>query len=216
MKALILGSTGLVGKEILDLLLMDPDCERIYTVGRRSPGINDPKLTSYEVDLESLSALPQMDIDTLFVAFGTTIKTAGSQKRQEYIDVEIPTKIMDLAFKAGVDRCALVSAVGVSESSPFFYSRMKAKLDKNAQQIGFGHLVLIKPSVLDGDRKEKRFGEKLSISIGNFLGKTGLLNAYRPVHVRLVAGAMINAIKKGGKGTEEISNAEIPVLAAVD
>jgi uncharacterized protein YbjT (DUF2867 family) len=214
MKALILGSTGLVGREVLDLLLNDKECVSIVAIGRRSSGINDPKLTSYAIDLESLAELPEMDVDTLFVAFGTTLKTAGSKERQEFIDVEIPTRIMELAHKKGVRRCALVSAVGVSESSPFFYSRMKARLDRNARQVGFDHLVLVKPSVLDGDRKEERFGEKLSIRLGNFLGKSGLFNAYKPVHVKLVAGAMINAIKKGGEGTLEISNSEIPLFAS--
>ena len=213
MNTLLLGSTGLVGREILRLLIEDPHCEKIYTIGRRLPEFTHPKLTSFTVDLENNGPLPEMDVDTLFVAFGTTIKTAGSQKRQELIDVEIPTRVMQWAKKGGVKRCALVSAVGVSERSPFFYSRMKARLDRNARETGFDQLVIVKPSVLDGARKEKRTGEKLSIAIGNLLGRTGLFNAYRPVRVEKVAAAMIYSINEKGSAYTEIGNSQIPVLA---
>jgi uncharacterized protein YbjT (DUF2867 family) len=118
-----------------------------------------------------------------------------------------------LAFEQGTRKCALVSALGVSGSSPFFYSRMKARLDNNAINMGFDHLVLVKPSVLDGDRKEKRTGEKISIVLGNLIGRSGLINAYRPVKVKNVAAAMIQKIKENKSGVEEISNAQIPMIA---
>lgn len=210
MKALILGSTGAVGKEILKQLLMDPDCEKVYTIGRRKPTTVHDKLTSFEVDLDRLTELPDMDADTLFVAFGTTLKVAGSKENQKRIDVEIPSKIMDLASKRGIKKCGLVSALGVSENSPFFYSRMKAELDRNARSTNFDHLVLIKPSVLDSNRTESRFGEKISIVIGNLIAKTGLINSYKPVKVEAVANALIQGLKKEGKGVEEILNSQIP------
>lgn len=213
MKALILGSTGAVGSEILGLLLKDPSCEKIYTIGRRLPGVTDPKLTTFVLDIERVDQLPEMDADTLLIAFGTTLRIAGSKERQEFIDVEIPTKIMKLALGAGIMKCALVSAVGVSESSPFFYSRMKARLDKNAQETGFSKLVIVKPSVLDGVREDKRLGERVSIVIGNFLGKTGLINAYRPVKTAHVAAAMIQKVKEADTGISEVSNAQIPIIA---
>lgn len=213
MKALLLGGTGLVGAEILKLLLNDPDFKSVHLIGRRKMELDHPKLTFHQLDLEILAELPEINADVLFIAFGTTLKVAGSKDRQEFIDVEIPSKVMKFASNQGTSKCALVSALGVSEKSPFFYSRMKARLDRNAIQMGFDHLVLVKPSVLDGDRKEKRVGEKLSIAIGNLIGKTGLMNAYRPVKVENVAAAMIQKIKEEKIGLEEISNAQIPHVA---
>jgi uncharacterized protein YbjT (DUF2867 family) len=213
MKALLLGSTGLVGTEILKLLVKDPAFQSVHLIGRRETSFDNPKIVFHQMDMENIDSIPQINADVLFIAFGTTLKTAGSKERQAYIDVEIPTKIMKLAFEQGTRKCALVSAVGVSEKSPFFYSRMKAKLDQNAREIGFDHLVLVKPSVLDGNRKEKRSGEKWSIILGNLIGKTGLINAYRPVKVEHVAAAMINQITLNEKGNEEISNTQIPKLA---
>lgn len=213
MKALLLGGTGLVGGEILTLLLQDTNYESVHVIGRNHPKIEHPKLIFHQADLENLKELPEIGADVLFVAFGTTLKIAGSKERQELIDVEIPTKIMKLAFEQGTKKCALVSAVGVSEKSPFFYSRMKARLDRQAKEIGFNHLVIVKPSMLDGDRKEKRVGEKLSIKIGNFLGKTGLINAYRPVKARAVAASMIYRINMGLDEFEELTNKQIPIEA---
>lgn len=213
MKALLLGGTGLVGTEILELLLKDPDFKSVHLILRKKLEIEHPKVVVHVLDLERLETLPDIQADILFIAFGTTLAKAGSKERQEFIDVKIPTKVMELASKQGTRKCALVSAVGVSQKSPFFYSRMKARLDDNAKKIGFDRLVLAKPSVLDGVRKEKRIGEKWSIIIGNFLAKSGLINAYRPVKVENVAAAMIQKIKEDKFGVEEISNAQIPHLA---
>jgi uncharacterized protein YbjT (DUF2867 family) len=213
MKALLLGGTGLVGAQILDLLLNDPDYKSVHVIARREIMVKHPKLIFHRIDPENLETLPSIHADVLFIAFGTTLKVAGSKERQEFIDVEIPSKFMRLAFEQGTRKCALVSALGVSGSSPFFYSRMKARLDNNAINMGFDHLVLVKPSVLDGDRKEKRTGEKISIVLGNLIGRSGLINAYRPVKVKNVAAAMIQKIKENKSGVEEISNAQIPMIA---
>lgn len=86
---------------------------------------------------------------------------------------------------------------------------MKARLDRQAKEIGFDHLIIAKPSMLDGNRKENRRGEKLSISIGNFIGKTGLINAFRPVKTKAVAASMIYKINLGFGGLEELTNRQI-------
>lgn len=213
MRALLLGGTGAVGKELLDLLLEDSSYESVHVLSRRELAINHTKIVVHLVDLEKLQILPKIDADVLYVAFGTTLKLAGSKERQELIDVEIPLKIMRLAFEQGTKKCALVSVVGVSEKSPFFYSRMKARLDRQAKEIGFDHLIIAKPSMLDSVRSEKRAGEQFSIILGNWLGKTGLINAYRPVKVRAVAAAMIYKVNIGIGGFEEISNKQIPIEA---
>jgi uncharacterized protein YbjT (DUF2867 family) len=210
MNALILGSTGLVGHELLELLAVDSRFEKIDLVSRRELDMRDISVTNHLVDFENLSELPiHHEIDCLFIAFGTTMKKAGSKAAQLKIDVEIPTNVMQLAKERGVKQCVLISALGVSLKSPFFYSRMKAQLDENAKAIGFEKLIIIKPSVLDGSRKEKRSGEKVSIQIGNALGKTGLINKYRPVQAINVAKCMIQASFDLPNGNHEIPSNEI-------
>lgn len=210
MTALILGGTGLVGNQLVQLLIEDNRFKTVEILTRRELDLREIKVLTHVVDFANFEDLPlNSKIDILFIAFGTTIKKAGSQAKQVEIDVNIPTKVMELAKKQGIEKCVLISSLGVSAKSPFFYSRMKAQLDENARKIGFNQLIIIKPSMLDGNRTEKRLGEKLSISIGNSLGKTGLINKYRPVEVINVAKCMIQSIIELPNGTFEISSNEI-------
>jgi uncharacterized protein YbjT (DUF2867 family) len=210
MTALILGGTGLVGNQLVQLLIEDNRFETVEILTRRELDLREIKVLTHVVDFANFEDLPlNSKIDILFIAFGTTIKKAGSQAKQVEIDVNIPTKVMELAKKQGIEKCVLISSLGVSAKSPFFYSRMKAQLDENARKIGFNQLIIIKPSMLDGNRTEKRLGEKLSISIGNSLGKTGLINKYRPVEVINVAKCMIQSIIELPNGTFEIPSNEI-------
>ncbi len=210
MTALILGGTGLVGSQLVQLLIEDKRFETVELLTRRELNERELKVLTHVVDFNNLEILPLISkVDILFIAFGSTMKKAGSKARQIEIDVDIPTKVMQLVKKYGIEKCVLISSLGVSAKSPFFYSRMKAQLDENARKIGFEELIIIKPSMLDGNRTEKRLGEKLSISIGNFLGKTGLINKYRPVEVINVAKCMIQSIIELPNGTFEIPSNEI-------
>lgn len=210
MKALLLGATGLVGNQLLQLLEEDSRFEKVDLISRRDLELKDMKVMNHIVDFDTLADLPvEKDIDVLFISFGTTLKTAGSKKVQWKIDVDIPTKVMKLARQKGVKLCVLISALGVSEKSPFFYSRMKAAMDKNARQVGFEKLIIIKPSVLDGLRKEERIGERISIAVGNVLGKTGLIEKYRPVPAVNVAKCMIQSYFELPKGTHEVHSGQI-------
>ena len=214
MKALILGATGLVGNELLQLLEADNRFEQIDLLTRRELELREVKVVNHRVDYNTLKELPIHHIpDVLFVAFGTTLKKAGSKEEQLKIDVTIPTKIMKLARDLGVKNCVLISALGVSLKSPFFYSRMKAQLDENAKQLGFDKLVIIKPSVLDGLRQEKRAGEKISIQIGNVLGKSGLIDKYKPVKSLNVAKCMIQTNLELANGYHEVHSSEINTYA---
>ncbi|MFN6015132.1 MAG: hypothetical protein ACK47F_10630 [Flavobacteriales bacterium] len=210
MNALILGASGLVGHELLELLVMDKRFEQIDLLSRRELKTREISVVNHLVDFSNLAGLPIFHkVDTLFIAFGTTLKKAGSQAKQWEIDVDIPTNIMKLAKESGIENCVLVSALGVSKKSPFFYSKMKAQLDDNAESMGFKKLILVKPSVLEGPRVEKRLMEEWTITIGNLIGKTGLINKFKPVEAINVAKAMIQGLIDLPDGTHEISSDEI-------
>jgi uncharacterized protein YbjT (DUF2867 family) len=214
MKAAILGATGLVGNELLQLLEEDARFEKIELLSRRELDLKDMKVINHLLDFDTLRELPiDNDVDVLFIAFGTTLKTAGSKEVQWKIDVEIPTKAMKLAFNRGVRQCVLISALGVSERSPFFYSRMKATMDRNARQIGFEKLIIVKPSILEGFRKEERFAERISVAIGNVISRTGLIEKYRPVQALNVAKCMVQSLFELPKGTHEIQSGLIRAYA---
>jgi len=213
MKVIVLGASGLVGSHILDLLCKDDRVSKIYCLVRRSLHVENVKVEEIVVDFDNRSTFPTLEASSLFVAFGTTLNKAGSKEDQFRIDVDIPSMVMQWAVSVGVERCALVSALGVSKRSPFFYSRMKAELDERARKCGFNQLVIVKPSVLAGERKEKRTGEKIGLVLGELLGRTGLINSYKPIHARKVAAAMIGQMLADEKGYKEIPSAKIPLFS---
>lgn len=201
MNALVLGASGLVGNEVVELLVEDVRFKEVHLLSRseriktdpRKEGVGNAK--NWVINFDTIQSLPSLPkIDVLFVAFGTTIKTAGTQDAQWTIDVDYPSKIISLAKESGVSTLVLVSAMGASEQSRFFYSRMKAALEQKAEELEFSQLVIVRPSVLNGARKEKRTGERISIIVGNILGLTGLINKWRPVKVKDVAKCMIESV----------------------
>lgn len=215
MNVLILGGTGLVGSDLLEILTDDKRIGKIDLLSRRELDLRDMKVTNHVVDFSNLTELPvHHRIDVLFIAFGTTLKKAGSQNKQWEIDVDIPTEVMDLAKKYGINKCVLISSVGVGLNSPFFYGRMKARLDENAKKIGFEQLIILKPSVLVGPRFEKRQVESWSIAIGNLIGRTGLIDKYKPVESMNVAKCMIQAVFELPKGVHEIISDDIDDFAS--
>ena len=216
MNALILGATGLVGHELLELLIMDNRFSKIDLLSRRELDLRSIKVTNHVLDLSNVHALPYVNHpDVLFITFGTTIKKAGSKHNQFKIDVVIPYKIMKLAKEKGVKKCVLISALGGSKYSPFFYSRMKANLEDRAKEIGFEQLIIIKPSVLEGPRIEKRRGEEISVKIGNAIAKTGLIDKYKPVGANELAKSMIQSVFEFKGGNHSVSSNKISRLAKI-
>lgn len=210
MKAIVLGASGLVGGELIHQLVEDQRFEKLYLLSRKTLDFMDSKISNHIVDFDKMDRFPFEDqVDTLFIAFGTTLSIAGSKEKQFQIDVEIPTHVMQLAKDAGVKNCVLVSSMGVSEKSIFFYPRMKAQLDQLARAIHFEKLVLLKPSMLDGNRKEKRTGEKVGILIGNLLGKLNVIENYRPVKIEKVAKCMRSVVFDFPSGNHEVNSKEI-------
>ena len=73
MKALILGSTGLVGGELLNLLINDNRFDEIHLINRRKIGLLSEKITEHIVDFELFDDFDLPPIDVLYIAFGTTL-----------------------------------------------------------------------------------------------------------------------------------------------
>jgi len=214
MNALILGATGLIGHELLELLILDKRFTKIDLLSRRELDLRSIKVTNHVMDLINVKELPFINHpDVLFITFGTTIKKAGSKRNQFAIDVVIPDKIMHLAKEIGIKKCVLISALGVAKYSPFFYSRMKADLEQRARDIGFEQLIIIKPSVLEGPRIEKRKSEEFSVVIGNAIAKTGLIDKYKPVNAIDAAKCMIQSLYEFENGIHFINSDKIHLLA---
>ena len=204
MKVALFGSTGLIGKNVLKLLVRLDQVERVYCPVRRVPepaetGILEgaAKVDFEVVDFEHVDTLREKfaGLDAAICCLGTTIKQAGSKPAQEKIDVRLPLSLAAVAKKAGVRHFLCVSAQGANSHSPFFYNRLKGMLEEGLTMIGFDALTLVRPSLLLGKHKDKRFGEELMQKI--FGRHLAILPArIRPVFAESVAAHLVASMLK--------------------
>lgn len=193
-KALIAGSTGLIGNEILQRLLSDPRYTEIHVPGRRAPEVSDPRVIFHPTDFSQLDDLPQKGIHEVYCALGTTIKKAGSKEQFRLIDFEAVVNLARWAAAAQVNHFVVVSSIGAHPKSRTFYLRTKGQMEQVLKTCRLKNLTIVRPALLLGQRKEIRLGEKISELFMKPLGflMRGPLKKYRPIEAAQVAKAMIH------------------------
>lgn len=195
--AIVIGATGLVGSEVLDLLLEDGRYQKVKVFHRRSTGIKHPKLEEHIVDFDKLDSWKHLLTgDELYSALGTTIKKAGSQEAQYTIDFTYQFETAKAAAENGVRKYSLVSSAGANYQSRMFYSRLKGELDEAVKDLPFEVITILRPSILDGDRNEDRPGEKFGLLLARLFTKIPGLKKYRPILGKKVAEGMVNSLHK--------------------
>lgn len=209
MKALVLGATGAVGKDLVQQLLADDSFESVDIFVRREVKMDSPKLTVHVVDFDHPEAwADELKGDVLFSCLGTTIKAAGSQEAQWKVDYTYQYEVAKAARANGVKTYVLVSAIGADVKSKFFYSRMKGALDDAVQQLGFeGCFILQPPSLIR--KGSDRFGENVGVAVMKGLNAIGLLRSWTPMPTESVAAAMIRLAQSGRHGIEIIKSQDI-------
>ncbi|MFT4412261.1 oxidoreductase [Fredinandcohnia humi] len=194
-KALIAGSTGLIGSELLQFLIHAKEYEKVFALVRRPLDINHPKLIEIIVDYSRLEEYARyFAVDDVFVCLGTTIKKAKTQEAMYKVDVEYPVKIGRLAKEKGATHYLLVSSMNANPKSRIFYSRMKGELEEKIQRLSFEYLSIFRPSLLLGNRQEFRLGEEFAavLSKGLRFIFVGPLRKYTAIQGKTVAKAMYN------------------------
>ncbi|OGR04677.1 MAG: hypothetical protein A2284_17280 [Deltaproteobacteria bacterium RIFOXYA12_FULL_61_11] len=192
--ALVVGSTGLVGGHLVNLLLKDARFSKVICFQRRPAGCDHPKLIVHETLFSPLKPLENYFHGThLFLCLGTTLAQAGSKGAFEAIDHNLSLALATLARRNGVEALFLVSAVGASVGSPFFYNQVKGRLENAVLDLGFARTDIFRPSLLLGDRQHPRLGEQLATwCTPLFLPVLrGALVRYRPIPAECVAAAMV-------------------------
>lgn len=189
----VLGATGLVGRELVNQLLGCKDVEKVKVFVRRDMGINHPCFEQHIVDFDQVESWrPFLEGDILFSTMGTTLKKAGSKTNQFKVDYTYQYRFAEEASRKGIPVYILVSSAGASPKSAVFYSRIKGELDEAVQKLEFQKIVIIRPSILAGDREKKRPLEEISIIMMGWVTRF-IFRKYRPVPAATVAAAMINA-----------------------
>jgi uncharacterized protein YbjT (DUF2867 family) len=203
---LLAGATGLVGRECLQLLRDDPTVARIVVVARRPfPEIDSRKIEAHVVSFDDLDGNADLfGVDQIFCALGTTRKKAGSEAAFRRVDLDYPVSIARIGRERGATHFLLVSAIGASAKSRFFYNRVKGELEDVIRTLGYRTVTIVRPSVLLGERDEFRLGEAIVKRVGGLAP-----SSYRPVEARDVAAVLVDAAREDVPGFHIIENSEI-------
>ena len=220
--ALVLGATGLVGRHLLAGLRREPRYGRVVVLSRRAlpstgpagpgargqvrrrapafvvgsapPGNTGPAVDVHQVDFDALEAHAGLfGVDDIFCCLGTTIRKAGSRDAFRRVDLDYPLQAARLGRAAGAQRFLLVTAGGADPSSRVFYNRVKGEVEGAVAGVGYPRTVILRPSLLLGEREESRPGERVAEWVMRPLGPLmrGPLARYRPVEAERVARAMV-------------------------
>lgn len=205
--ALIAGSTGLVGRQLLRLLLAAPEYGRVIAIGRRPPQVSGAvagnRLETVVSNFSDLAALGgRLAADDVFCCLGSTLAAAGSRAEFERIDRHLVVALAQAARAASARRLLLVSAAGSSMTSLSFYSRVKACMEQEVAALGYDTVEIVRPSLLLGQRAESRPAERVAQRLAPLLIALtpGLLRRYRPVAAEDVAAALLVLARRGEPG----------------
>ena len=207
----IAGATGLVGRECVRQFAADAGFSRVTAIVRRPlPGdLALPRVDSLVVDFERLAeTVPPLRTSHVVCALGTTIRQAGSRERFRAVDFGYALDVARLGRASGARHFLLVSALGADAGSRVFYNRVKGELEDAVRGLGYPSVTIVRPSLLLGDRSERRPGE--------IVGRWLLLLAppkYRGVQARQVAAALVRAALEDRPGVRIIESREIRAMA---
>jgi len=201
--AVVAGYTGLVGRHLLTQLLDDPRYAKVIAVGRRSPAVTHAQLETVTSDLADLGKIAtRLTADDAFCCLGTTLRAAGSKAAFEAVDYHMVVNFARAAHAAGARRFFMVSSLSADPRSPIYYSRVKGRAEQALRETGFDTLHIVQPSLLLGDRSEKRLGEGLAQMLAPALNPLllGRLAKYRAVRAEDVAAALLELSRREDRG----------------
>ncbi|WP_108817893.1 NAD(P)H-binding protein [Pseudovibrio sp. Alg231-02] len=214
--AMVFGATGLIGSEVVRLLLASEAYDEVHAVVRKDPEIEDDKLRLHLTDFSDLSSLQlPMNVTDVFCCLGTTLKKAGSKEAFYAIDFQLAYDLTRLAREAGAEQFLMVSSIGAAVGSSNSYLKVKGELEEAVRTLAFPSTKVFRPSLLLGERQEQRFAEGLAASVLphlSFLFK-GPLRKYRPIEGAAVARALVAAALEGGNGFSILQGDEIAAKA---
>ena len=197
-KITLFGPTGLIGNEIIKLLEDDSDFENINVVSRRPVELKSKRSILNIIDFKDFNSyLNVIDgSDVVLAAIGTTqSKVRFNKKKYREIDFDIISNAVKACKEKKVKHFSFVSSAGADINNKSFYLKLKGEIEKEVESKQLNSSTVYRPSLLLGNRKENRFGEKIAqilIPLISFL----FPNNYKPIKASDVAKAMVTEAKK--------------------
>ena len=192
--ALIFGSSGLIGNELLNIINQNNNYNKIKLFVRSFSKTNDPKVEIIQIDFNNLEKHKDSIVgDDCFFCIGTTKKDTPDKNEYRRVEYNIPVDVAKIAKSNSINSFIYVSSLGANPNSSGSYLKNKGQTEEQLNKLNFPKLVIIRPSILLGNRRVFRLAE----SIGIFAMKAlsifflGSLKKYKPIQAQNVAKAMV-------------------------
>ncbi|MEO6148671.1 MAG: NAD(P)H-binding protein [Mucilaginibacter sp.] len=194
-KAIIAGASGLIGSNLVNLLLQHPEYDEVLVLVRKTLPLSHPKLKQAVVNFDTLDKYTTIiNGHALFSCLGSTNAKTPDKAVYRKIDHDYPVQLAQLAVENGVKQYHLVSSVGADFNSSQFYLKTKGETERDVQATGVNILHIYRPSFLTGRKEHTRAGEQILnglFSVLNYL-MIGGLKKYQSIAASTVAKAMVN------------------------
>ena len=192
--ALVFGSSGLVGQELVQQLIQNNSYEKIKLFVRKKLNVQNSKIEFIETKFDNLEILSS-DIkgDDCFFCIGTTRKNSPNKNEYKRVELNIPRQIAQIAKSNSIKSFFFVSSGYADPKSSGDYLKFKGLVEQEIKNQNFDKIGIMRPSFLLGNRKEKRIGEKFGIVLFKLLTPilVGPLRKMRPIRAEIVAKAMV-------------------------
>ena len=192
--ALIFGSSGLIGNQLLSIILQNNNYNKVKLFVRSVPENNDSKVEIIQTDFTNLEKHKDSIVgDDCFFCIGTTHKDTPDKNEYRRIEHNIPINVARIAKSNSVKSFVYVSSMGANPNSSGSYLKNKGQVEEELNNLNFPKLAVIRPSLLLGKRKTHRLGESIAIPLMKMLSLffIGSLKKYKPIQVEYVAKAMV-------------------------
>jgi len=192
--ALIFGSSGLVGKNLLNQIINNSNYSKIKIFVRSSLEISDQKVEIISTDFKDLQKIKNLIIgDDCFFCIGTTKKNSPDKNEYRRVELDLPKKIAQISKSNDIKSFIYVSSGFADPKNSGDYLKFKGLVEEEIKSLNFEKIGILRPSFLLGNRKENRVGEKIGIFIFKLLSPifVGPIKKMKPIHSEKVAKAMI-------------------------
>ena len=200
----LFGSTGLIGSEILKLLINDDNYETINVITRKKVTVQSKKIKNYIIDFTNPDGYKKVikKGDVVIASIGTTQSKVNFNKtKYRKVDYDILLNIAKVCKSNQASSFCFVSSAGANEKSKNFYLGLKGEIENSIMHLALKSCLIFRPSLLLGKRNEFRFGEIMAqkiMPLFSFLMKSN----YKPIKATDVAKSIVSESKKVSQGNK--------------